>query len=124
MRPLCEDNLPELSSKLLFRVKSDVPVKSCSPAASRVNGSLTINGIEMVSAEPLRSSKPISTAETESPLLQVIPFTKELLQMLPRVASVSRIRRVSLSVTVPAKFKSPPNLSRPPERSNSGDGLM
>ena len=39
MRPLCEDNLPALIVRESFSVNPDVPVRICSPAASRINGS-------------------------------------------------------------------------------------
>ena len=100
--PPVEERVPAVALIPPLRDKSAAPVTSFSPAASMVNGSLTISGIEMVSADPLRSSEPI-------------PVEAEF----PRVAAACRIRRVSLSVTVPDRFKSPPNFSSPPERSNS-----
>ena len=40
-------------------------------------------------------------------------------EVFARDASVCKIRRVALSVTDPARFKSPPNLISVPERSSS-----
>ena len=100
--PPVEERVPEVALIPPFRDKSAAPVTICSPEASRVSGSLMVIAIEMLSAEPLRSSEPI-------------PVEAEF----PRVAFACRIRRVSLSVTVPARFKFPPNLSSPPERSSS-----
>ena len=94
MSPLVEDNIPALIARESFNVRSDDPVRSFSPAASIVNGSLMVVAIVMLNAEPFRSTVPnLVTSEFQ------------------RVESACRVSLVVRSVIVPASSRFPPNLS-------------